>query len=304
MSGWNIYRMDAGRKIYGRAIPGFIRNFDHYLTAIETFADGAINCWGFVDRELFASKIEKRWVATAPPVGAQIGIHNLGMVNVAEAEWTLSPVDMIRVTDDAIHELNPDMTGLIDMEGDDCELRGKMRYAKMPLVNGEIYRIGSNGTEIVGTALPVFLRRTNDFVLTHWFIYSDATSQVGYNGSLMPLSDTIKSMSNSSVTTDVPDGAWITIEGLGKFKTASGHWGINPRERIREAHDELSILQGQPGAVRQCIAAHKAYIQEPSESAREVLRTAYRAVPSHLRRYCGDMDSKDWPIRRILATKK
>ena len=39
------------------------------------------------------------------------------------------------------------------------------------------------------------------------------------------------------------------------------------------------------------------------ERNREALREAYFAVPRHLRHYCGDMDSKDWPIRRILQLR-
>jgi hypothetical protein len=43
------------------------------------------------------------------------------------------------------------------------------------------------------------------------------------------------------------------------------------------------------------------YEAAPSEEKREALRKAYEAVPEHLRMYCGDMDSKDEPIRRILG---
>jgi len=52
--------------------------------------------------------------------------------------------------------------------------------------------------------------------------------------------------------------------------------------------------------VRRCIDAHEAYEQAPGEERREALRQAYEAVPEHLRMHCGDMDSKDWPIRHIL----
>jgi hypothetical protein len=62
----------------------------------------------------------------------------------------------------------------------------------------------------------------------------------------------------------------------------------------------LEELNGGPGAIRSCIEAHEAYESDPSPERRETLRRAYEAVPEHLRLYCGDMDSKDWPIRRIL----
>jgi hypothetical protein len=90
------------------------------------------------------------------------------------------------------------------------------------------------------------------------------------------------------------------LDGLGRFQTAGGFWYIDPKERVREAYGLLEELNGGPGAIRRCIDAHEAYEAEPSEERRALLRAAYEAVPEHLRRYCGDMDSKDWPIRHIL----
>jgi hypothetical protein len=40
--------------------------------------------------------------------------------------------------------------------------------------------------------------------------------------------------------------------------------------------------------------------REPSAEAKEALRAAYRAVPTHRRPYCGDMDTRDTEIRNIL----
>ena len=42
------------------------------------------------------------------------------------------------------------------------------------------------------------------------------------------------------------------------------------------------------------------YESDSSEANRKRLRDTYEAVPEHLRMYCGDMDSRDGPIKRIL----
>jgi hypothetical protein len=51
----------------------------------------------------------------------------------------------------------------------------------------------------------------------------------------------------------------------------------------------------------ECMDRWRAFERDPSDENRELLRAAYLAVPKHLRIYCGDLDSKDYPIRRALG---
>ena len=97
-----------------------------------------------------------------------------------------------------------------------------------------------------------------------------------------------------------PDGARIIIEGLGWFESQNAGWHVKPEERIREAYDVLAILNGEQGSMRTCMNCFREYQTDPSTENRDRLRLAYEAVPEHLRHYCGGIDSKDWPIRRIL----
>ena len=60
------------------------------------------------------------------------------------------------------------------------------------------------------------------------------------------------------------------------------------------------MLRGEPGSRRRCLEHFELYKANPGVEQREALRRAYEAVPEHFRMYCGDMDSKDWPIRRVL----
>ena len=85
------------------------------------------------------------------------------------------------------------------------------------------------------------------------------------------------------------------------FSTVADRLG----EAVRAIEDDLRVEQAVYGfdakdeLTIQAMLSDK--IKSHYEVAREVLRAAYHAVPEHLRMYCGDMDSKDWPIRRILG---
>lgn len=75
---------------------------------------------------------------------------------------------------------------------------------------------------------------------------------------------------------------------------------VEPAERVREARDLLAQLRGDPGARARCREALARHEREGTEATREALRAAYEAMPAHTRPSIGDMDRKDWPIRRAL----
>src|SRR5438132_1444609 len=81
------------------------------------YADGAINCWGFVDVPLFRGKLAEGWVVPRAEVGGILSIHNLGQARVDAAQWDLTPDDIERQVMDALRELNPTLEGLLDMHG-------------------------------------------------------------------------------------------------------------------------------------------------------------------------------------------
>jgi hypothetical protein len=300
MAGWTIVRTKPLGKTHGLALPAFIRNGDHHLIGLDVYADGVVDCWGCVDLPLFRRKVAEGWVATRPPAGAGVFIYNLGRVRVAAAEWALSPQDLVGQVERAVGELNPEQAGLVDLQGEESEVRGNgVRYARLGLTDEKPYRLAGR-KEVLGAEVPVVLREGEDYRLTRWFVFADGQTQLGYGPALTPLDEVAALFDAGRLTTAVPEGAWVAIDGLGRFRAGEGHWGVRPRERVREAHDLVHTLTGSTGAVRRCIDRHREYRQEPSPERRELLRQAYEAVPDHLRRYCGDMDSKDGPIRRIL----
>src|SRR5262245_58553150 len=69
LAGWRIVRTRPQPRTYGKAIPAFIHNFSYHLVTVDVYADGAINCWGFVDLPLFRGKLAQGWVVPRAEVG-------------------------------------------------------------------------------------------------------------------------------------------------------------------------------------------------------------------------------------------
>ena len=186
------------------------------------------------------------------------------------------------------------------MAGSDTRKEGKVRYAKMGLSDGRPFRTDETGSRIAGKEIPIFERDGRDYRLQHWFLFSDGTSRVGTDGDTISFDDVCNRIENDELTTSAPDAEWIEIPTLGRFKPSETNWYISADQRILEAQDILSTLQGNKGAIELCVEMHSNYNENPNAENLNDLRNAYEAVPDHLKRFCGDMDSKDWPIRQIL----
>ncbi len=289
--GWRIFRTKPVGKTYGKAIPAFIYNGEYggygelySLVTVDAYADGAVDCRGFVDLDLFRREVAEGRVATRPPPGAMVGLLNLGEAQVAEARWEVSPEAVVRQVLEAVEELNPRGDGLIDMQGEDTKVSNNgARHKKLGLAQKSPYRVLPAGEEVGGAELPVFAPEGDGYRLTRWFFYADGRSQLGYASRLIAFEDVARMLEDGRLMTAVPPDAWLTIEGLGRFRAAEGSWYVDPRERVREAYDELDILRGGRGSFLRCVEAFCAYQQSPSEERREALRAAHEAVPAHLR---------------------
>lgn len=302
---WEIVRSKPIGRAHGFAIPAFIHNMQYHYAQLQVFGDGLIDCWGAVDLEIFQRKLMKGWIVTNAPVGATVSFHNLGWSTVKTFNWQCTAADLLKQVDAGIELLNPNRIGLIDMDGDETELiQGKARRYKFGLPDGKPFRVDAGGTEVLGDSLPVFLRIGSEFQITRWFIYADGSSRVGVNGSLTSMKEVATRFDGGDMCTAAPEGARIRIDGLGWFESENSGWGVKAQERVREAHDMLEQLNGEQSSIRKCVNSFREYQSDPSSENRDRLRRAYEAVPEHLRRYCGDMDSQDRPIRGILYGEK
>jgi len=284
----------------GFAIPIFIRNLQYHLTTADAYSDGAIDVWDFVDRSLFEGKLRSGWVWPQPPDGATISIHNLGSCICQGGEWFRDKADIRDTVSEAIKLNNPAMIQLLDMRGSDTEIRDNVRCAKLGLANKWPVRRSADGSSVPGREVPIFAVTGGKHVLTRAFVFADGTARIGAVGPLTTVDGVFKEIDSGKLTTTIPDGVRLEVEGLGSFTPQKGSWFVKAPERLKELRDLVAQLAGKPEAVQLCREALQQYESKPSESDRQRLRETYEAVADHLRMYCGDMDSKDGPIKRIL----
>jgi hypothetical protein len=101
--GWPIIRTKPIARRLGRALPVFINNSMYFLTTVDVYEDGAIDAWGFLDRDLFQKKAVTGWIATQPEDGSLLSIHNLGSANVRSGEWHLDAETIPNIVDEELH---------------------------------------------------------------------------------------------------------------------------------------------------------------------------------------------------------
>jgi putative nucleotidyltransferase with HDIG domain len=289
---WEIVRTTPVRPTHGLAIPAFIHNMQYHYAPVAVYGDGLIDCWELVDLDMFRQKLRQGWVVTEAPVGGLVSFFNLGWGTISACNWQYSATDLLKRVEEGVDLLNPSRTGLISID----EL-AEVRYNS---AHGKPYRVNAARNKIAADSVGVFLQAGSEFRLTQWFIYADGSSRVGVSEPLSSVSEVATRLNGGDLCTSAPDGARIVIEGLGWFESQNSHWHVKPEERVREAYDILGMLKGEPGSRRQCLNCFDEYQTNPNPEHRERLRLAYEAVPEHLRFFCGDMDSKDGPIRQIL----
>lgn len=297
------WKMVAGNEAEtpGWCIPIFIHNGGHHYTPLKVFSDGVVDCWEGLDLPLFREKLTTGWISMDAPPGSRFSTHALGSgtVEAFEAKWQVGDVEE-RVMS-AIRHWNPDLEGLVDLEGQDWELRDGVRWAKLTSWQAMPFRRAAGGKLILGDQVSVFVGTPAAPRLTQWFVYADGTSRLGPGGELMTMAKAEREVRQGRAFCSVADGTWFEVDGLGRAKLSDSFWCTEPEELVKEQRDNLAQLRGEPGAVQGCRDAWKAFQENGSLTNLEALRERYDEVPRHLRMYCGDMDSKDYPIRAALG---
>ena len=155
-----------------------------------------------------------------------------------------------------------------------------------------------DGVTVEGKTLKAFIHNGAHHFLTDIKVYKDGLIDCwgfvdinGFKGKI----------ASGWVVTSLPEGARVSIAGgLVDFTATDINAHVREEEFVKEVADIIEGLNDRPTSSETCLAALKAYTSAPSEEAREALRIAYEAVPEHNRRYLGDMDVKDFPIRMII----
>lgn len=302
----------------GFGVPAFIRNGSYYGTEIEVYEDGVVECWGLVDLDFFKQKMASGWISATVPNDQNLHYHELGAWRVTSGEWLMDKVSLQEKIMNLLRSLNPEMTGLVDFHGDDVEIINGTRYAKLgssdgkpvlgskPL-NSDLHMADSDGP-ILGESIFAFITEGETFHLTPLRIYATGEIDIEWRcGAEKLVSDSeLKALlSARKLTLRVPEGKWIDIDGLGRCKIEKATWFRKKGgDLFKEIDDIVAKLNGQATTIGKCKQAFSDYLANPSQETLAVLRTAYERVPEHHRRYCGDMDSKDIPIRMVLYGRK
>jgi hypothetical protein len=192
------------------------------------------------------------------------------------------------------------MIQLLNMGGSDTEMRDNVRYAKLGLADDYPVRRCADGSTVPGREVPIFNVAGGKYILTRAFVFADGTARIAATGPLTTVDGVFKDIESGKLVTTIPNGVRLEVEGLGSITPQNSSWFVKAPERVKELRDLVAQLAGKPEAVQLCKEAMQQYQSGPSEANRERLRDSYEAVPEHLRVYCGDMDSKDQPIKRIL----
>jgi hypothetical protein len=298
---WPIVRSRPVGKTYGRSISLFINNMDCHLTTVDVYEDGSIDCWGFVDRALFKTKVDARWVVSGPTGDQFLSVFHFGRAHVEGGKWFQSQRGIVQQVDAVIRSLNPAMAGLIDMQGSDVEVRGRVRTAKMGLSDRKAFRIDdATKDEILADSVSVLRTTSRGWELTRLFVFADGKLRLGPDGDLFPLEELPSRYADGVISNQASAGSLVELPGLGEFRPAEAFGLISVHDRVGEVHDRRDKLNGSPGVVRRCAQIFAEYQREPVPETMDALRAAYEAVPEHLRCYCGDMDTRDTAIRKVL----
>jgi hypothetical protein len=262
--------------------------------------------------------MEREYFGQAKP--AKMNTHNIVYSNPERAEHIHGVALPIFIHNGGYHlstkaqeifdNLNPQHNNLLDLAARRKKIASEENLPEEQIwqtrlgTRVNIYRLSDDGQEIYGDEVPLFFVQDGEFQLKRCFVYQDRQVQLEYSGALLPV-DTIREMLDSGVLmTSVPNGAQITMPGLGRFQAMDSLWCTEPQERWREILNLIAVLNGEPDAIEVCYQAFLKYRADPIKVNRDLLRTAYEAVPEHQRIYTQrSMDNKDHDIRSFCMAQ-
>lgn len=101
----NIYRRVGNEVIVGKSLPAFIHNGGiYFLTQVEVYQNGEIECWGYVTFEEFEQKVKKGWVVTSLPENAEVHIHHLTTFRIKDVINFVKEIDLLKEVKDIIEQ--------------------------------------------------------------------------------------------------------------------------------------------------------------------------------------------------------
>ena len=293
----SVYRR---QRVEGLLTPAVIHNGNYFLDNMAVYEDGVINCWHRSDLWQFREDLSRGWVVPGVPKGAVLSVFQLGSFPVLETRWLYGPEEYYRYIQSLVRKLNPEMTNLYRTtrrETDLWESRRVCRVAK-PTAFHLTRELGYSTAD--GRDKFLFRRTEAGVELTTLFLYEDQTLRLGEEELLRTPAEIDDMLVSGELATAPRPEEWVAIPGLGQVQLGASEYTVEREEKRKEIAEALRELSGEPTARDRCVAAYHAYLEEPTDWARERLRKAYEAVPAHERIYLGDMDTRDSDYIRLL----
>lgn len=154
---------------------------------------------------------------------------------------------------------------------------------------------------VPGTYLQAFIKNGDHYFVTEIKIYKDGKIDCW---GLVDFEGFKEKIRQGWVRTSVPNGARIsTMVSALNFTVDNVRGGIDEGEFVKQVSDEIDELNERATSAevcKECLCRHR---ESPSDASIQALRVAYENVPTHMRRFLGDMDSKDWEYRTALGIK-
>ncbi|MFJ5786575.1 NADAR family protein [Streptomyces hydrogenans] len=155
-----------------------------------------------------------------------------------------------------------------------------------------------DGVRIPGTWRHIFIRNGRYF-LTDLLIYADGLVDCW---GLITVEEFEEKVRSGWVATTLPDGAGASAHAMATWKFGEPRNRLTPELLVAEVRDAIDRLNRRPDSIGRCMAAVSAFLADRTEENRAAARAAFLAIPaSRRRRALGDMDSKDWPLRTLVA---
>ena len=288
----------------GVVTPAFIHNGSYFFVNLQVYADGLVNCWELLDLALFRDKLRSGWVVTHVPDGVAISVHALASWKIEQGEWRLDADALHARVTELVRAQNPRMENLHDCHGRTTEKRGNINVSILGSPTERPVRFVNPGAfekRVAGDGRAILVR-DDRWYLADLRVFADGTVELGRLPSprVLDVAGVRAGVADGWIACSVTPGTRVAIHELGSFVVAETQYCTDAGELVREIPDLIDAAAGRPDSVQRCRVAYATYVAAPSDAAKDALRVAYEAVPEHNRMYVGDMDSKDWPVRRIL----
>ncbi|MFE3074388.1 NADAR family protein [Streptomyces sp. NPDC059247] len=157
----------------------------------------------------------------------------------------------------------------------------------------------ADGVRIPGTWRHAFICNGGHYFLTDLFIYADGLIDCW---GLVTVEEFEEKLRTGWVATSFPEGSEASSHELADWRFSEPESRLTPELLVAEVRDTIDRLNGRPDSTGRCLAAVDIFLADRTEENRAAARAAFLAVPESERRFAlGDMDSKDWALRVLVA---